>query len=187
MTKGELSKIALTKIKDGKSRQETLEEMHTETQTSRAELAKILKYLPPLKTRERYKVLNAVLLFLLLLTALFKILTGIPIVLDNGIWWLPVLFFLPILNIILIYGVAKFKGKYYKPVAILTILGFLRSLKGIDAMDMYLLIDLLIAGFMVFLGFFLKSKFAGDYETTREYYINDMGENRGRDVISFRD
>ncbi|MCG8699236.1 MAG: hypothetical protein MI922_14370 [Bacteroidales bacterium] len=187
MTKKELKKIALAKIQEGKTRQETLDEMQSETQSTRVDIAKILKFIPPLKTREKYQIFNSVLLFVLILTAGFKILAGIPIIIENGIKWLPILFILPMLNLVLAYGVAKFMGEYYRLIAILTILSLLRSLGGIDLTDIYSLMDLIIAGLLIFLSFFLKAKFATDYESKREYYTNDLGENRGRDIISFND
>lgn len=189
MTKKEIKKIAIKKINEGKTRQDVLTEIREETQAPIADIAGVLKFIPSKQTKEKYKVANSILLGILTLTILSKLIMGIPIVMENGIKWLPVLFLVPLINVLLAYAVATYKGEIYRWVAIFTILSLLRSTPKLfdGEMDLLKLIDLTVAGLLIFLGFYLKGKFAGDYETKREYYINDLGERRGKDVIYFND
>ena len=47
--------------------------------------------------------------------------------------------------------------------------------------------DFAFASSLIFLGFYLNSKLCPGFESKREYYTNEYGENRGRDIIYFRD
>jgi hypothetical protein len=187
MTKKELRKIAIKKLDEGKTRQQVLTEIREETQAPAVDIARILTFTPSKRTKKKYKLVNSILLGILILTIILKFTMGIPIVLENGIKWLPILFLLPLINILLAYKVATYQGNIYKWIAILTIVSLLRSAPKLfnEEFDFLKLVDLTIAGLIIFLGFYLKGKFAADYEIKREYYINDLGERRGRDVILF--
>lgn len=189
MTKKEIRKIASTKLNEGKKRQQVLTEMAEETDVPVADIARILRYMPSRRTKKKYKLVNSLLLTILMLTVILKFIVGIPIVIQNGIQWLPVLLLIPLINIILCYEVATYKGYIYKWVAIYPVLPLLKLLPTLftNGVDFFKTIDLVIVGLLIFLGLYLNKKFAADYKTKREYYINDLGQRRGRDVIFFND
>lgn len=189
MTKKELKRIAVKKIGEGKSRQESLIEIKEETKETYADIANVLKNTPPNRTKQKYKILNILLLSVLILTIISKLVIGLPIVIEHGIKWFPALLLVPMINILLAYGVATYNGAIYRWVAIFAILTLLRSTPKYFNGDLDILksIDLVVIGLLVFLGFYLKNKFSTDYETKREYYTNDTGEKRGRDIIYFKD
>ncbi|NMM50897.1 hypothetical protein [Marinigracilibium pacificum] len=187
MKKRELKNLALIKIQEGKSRQETLESIKNQTQLPAKDIANILKYIPPLNTRDKHKTLNYILLFILLMTALFKMFAGIPLVLQNGLKWFPILLLLPTINLIMAYGVLKFKGEFYRLIMVLTALSVVRSLGKINLSDIYDIMDLLIAGIVIGLSYFLNKKFTAEVKSERENYIDENGENSSRMTIKFKD
>lgn len=189
MTKKEIRKIATRKLNEGKKRQQVLTEMTEETQAPVADIAGVLRYTPSRRTKKKYKLVNSLLLTILIVTVILKLAIGIPIVLKNGIQWLPVLLLIPLVNIILSYGVATYKGHIYKWIAIYSAISLLKSLPAFftDGLNFLETIDLVIIGLLIFLGLYLNRKFAAGYKIKREYYINDLGQRRGRDVIFFND
>lgn len=189
MTKRQIRKEAKQHILSGKTKQETFDHLKGIGKLPIEDLAKIIKSIPTLQAREEYKILNIILISLLALTVLAKMLTGIPIVIENGLKWLPILFIIPIVNIILLIGVATYWGESHKWVAILTILGLLRTLGSMlgQPFDPLILVDLSIAAGLIGLGFYLHSKLYTAYKIVKEPYQNSRGENRLRNVIRFED
>jgi len=189
MTEKELKKLAEQKIKEGKSRQDVYVELKEESNYKSEEIAKIVRFIPTLENRHKYKTAQTVLIIALGITILFKMLGGLSIVMVKGINWLPIIFLMPIINIVLTYGVVTYKGKYYRLVGIVTILGLLRSLQDINGLNFNLLtlIDLGVAGVLIGLGFYLNSKMASEYQTVKEKYTNKQGKDRLRDKIIFVD
>jgi hypothetical protein len=84
MTNKEIRKLAEEKISQGKTRQQTFDEIKEETKQSSEKVAKIIRFIPTLDSRERYKIANTILGIILLLTVFLKILAGIPIILQFG-------------------------------------------------------------------------------------------------------
>jgi predicted RNase H-like HicB family nuclease len=187
MTKKEARKAAKQSILDGKTKQETFETLKETSKLPTEDLAKIIQSIPSLNARQKYKTLNVVLIVLLSLTVLFKMLSGIPIVIQNGIKWFPILFILPIINVLLLWGVATFSAGSHRFVAIFTILGLLRSLGDLigKPFEPLMLIDLAIAAGLIGLGFYLNSKLCPDFLTVKERYQNNQGQDRMRNVIKF--
>lgn len=189
MTKRQLRKAAKKSILEGKSKQETFENLKISSKISNEELAKIIQITPSLEAREKFKTLNGILIGTLLITVLFKMLAGIPIVIENGIKWIPVLFLLPIINILLLIGVATYSPNAHKLVGIFTIIGLFRGMGNIigNDLDGFIIFDLIIAAAMIGLGFYLNSKLTPEFSKSKELYQNDQGEDRMRYVIKFKD
>tara|TARA_B110000211_G_C13846582_1_gene450301 strand:+ start:68 stop:640 length:573 start_codon:yes stop_codon:yes gene_type:complete len=190
MTKKEIRKAAEEKIKSGKTRQESFTEIKAEATKMKAEdIAKIIRYIPTLDSRNKYKTPHTILLILLGISILFKMIAGLPIVLEKGINWLPIIFLLPIINIVLTYGVATYKGQFYKYIGIFTAISLVNGLKeiiGVD-FDSLLLIDFSLAGGLIGLGFYLNSKMTSDFKTVKEKYTNQKGQARLRNILRFED
>jgi hypothetical protein len=188
-TKKEVRKFAKQSILEGKTKQDTFETLKVSSKMQTEELAKIIQAIPSIQARQKHKALNMILIGLLSLTVLLKMMAGIPIIIDNGIKWFPVLFILPIINILLLIGVVTYSQNSHKWVAIFTILGLLRSLSDIlgQPFEPLILIDLTIAAGLIGLGFYLNAKLCPNYSTTKERYQNNQGQERLRNVIKFND
>ena len=127
MTKKAIQTQAKQKIKEGKSHQETFNELKLESKLDTKELAGIIRYIPTLKNRQKYRRPQTVLIAILCLTILFKLLPGFSIVVEKGWNFLPLLLIFPIINIILTYGIINYKGQYYRTIIIFSILSFLKN------------------------------------------------------------
>ena len=189
MTKKEVTKSAKQSILEGKTKQETFESLKTSSKLSAEELAKIIQPIPSLQARQKYKTLQMILIGLLLLTILIKMTAGIPIVIQNGIRWLPVLFVFPIINILLLIGVANYMQSSHKFVAIFTLLSLVRSTNEFlgQPLDIFMIIDLILIAGLIGLGFYLNAKLCPDYSIKKERYQNNQGQDRLRNVIQFND
>ena len=193
MTKKETRKAAKQSILDGKTKQETFEILKETSKLSTEDVAKIIQSIPSLSARQKYKTQNTILIVFLSLTILLKMLLGIPFIMQNGIKWLPMIFILPIINVLLLWGVATYSTGIHKLVAIFTIIGLLRSLPDMIGVPFEPLtfiaffIDIAIAAGLIGLGFYLNSKLFSNYLTVKERYQNSQGQDRLRNVIKFED
>ncbi len=189
MKKREIRKLAEQKIKEGKTRQQTYEEIKKDSKEKSEVIAKIVRFIPTLENREKYKIPHTILIMVCLLTIIFKMLAGIPIVIERGINWLPIIFLFPIINIIFTYGLITYKGQYYRLVAIFTIIGLLRSLQYIfgSPFEPLIVLELAIALTLTGLGFFLNKRMVSEHELVKEKHTNNEGQLRLRNKIKFID
>ena len=189
MTKREVRKLVQLKIKEGKTQQQTFDEILELSDMPAEEIANIVKVIPTLESRQKNKIFNVILIVLLSLTVLSKIISGIPIVLQNGLKWIPILFLLPIINVLLLWGVATYKANFHRFVAIFTILGILNSLSKIIGVpfNYLLLIDFSIYAVLIILGFYSQSKLTPGYDKMKERYISNEGDTLIRDKFVFDD
>ena len=189
MTKRELRKKAQDKIVEGKSRQQVFEEMKAEHATRIAEIVKIVRFMPSLATREKYKTYHILLLTFLGISIALKIVAVLPMIIEHGINWLPVLLLLPVINLLLIIMVASYNGQAYKLVAILSFIGVVRSLGelGKVAFDPWMLVGFGLAGALIGLGFFMHSKMVSEYQLVSESYTTAEGKEGVRKVYKFPD
>jgi len=189
MTKREVRKLVQLKIKEGKTQQQTFDEILELSDMPAEEIANIVKVIPTLASRQKNKIFNVILIVLLSLTVLSKIISGIPIVLQNGLKWIPILFLLPIINVLLLWGVATYKANFHRFVAIFTILGILNSLSKIIGVpfNYLLLIDFSIYAVLIILGFYCQSKLTPGYDKMKERYLSNEGDTLIRDKFVFDD
>ena len=189
MTKKAVKKEVKRLILEGKTKQEAYDELKGISKMKAEDLAKIVQSVPSLNARDKYRSLNIVLIGLLSLTVALKMLSGLPIVIEKGIAWFPVLLFLPLINIILLIGVSTYNQSSYKFVAILAILGLFRLLRDLlsSSFDTFIIIDVVFAAGLIGLGFYLGSKLFPNYTTVKERYQNSQGQDRMRNVIKFED
>lgn len=188
MTKRNARKAAKQSILDGNSKQETFDTLKETSKISTEDLAKIVQSIPSMNARKKYKTSNMVLIILLSITILIKVLAGIPLVLQLGFKWFPLLFILPIINILLLVGIATYAAGIHKLVAILTILGVIRTIQTIEGQfEPVMLIDFALAAALIGLGFYLNSVLCPKYWSVKEVYQNEEGQNRMKHVIKFED
>ena len=189
MTNKETRKLARQKINEGKSHQETFEELLQETKKPAEGIAKIVRFIPTLENRRKYKTVQTILIIVLALTILIKMAAGLSIVMEKGIHWSPIIFLLPIINIALLYGVATYQGQYYRLVVILSIFSLINGLLNTagEAFDPLILIDLGIAGVLIGLGIYLNAKMVSKCQTIKEKYLDQEGEPQLRKRIEMLD
>lgn len=189
MTKKEVRKLAQQKIKEGKTQQQTFEEIKEESDRPAEEIAIIVKGIPTLAKRQKYKSLNSVLIGLLVLTIALKMNSGIPIVVEKGIKWFPIIFILPLINVFMLWGVSTFRASFHRFAAVLTMISVIRNLKHFlgESFEPMLILDLMIYGGIIFLGFYLQGKLTPGYATVKERYTNSEGQARLRNQIIFND
>jgi hypothetical protein len=183
----EAVKIARKQIAEGKTRQETFDTLMASNNLPSVEFATIIQAIPSVQARNKYKTANAILTTFLILTIVFKLITGIFFVMENGLMTLPVLLLLPLLNIYLLWGVLNYRPGTHRVVGILAIIGILRSLQHVigQPFDPLLLLDFSIAAGLIVLGFYLHNKLHPVYRTVRESYQNSEGHELVRNAIKF--
>lgn len=189
MKKSELRKIAKQNIQEGKSKQETYEILRDASTLPAEELAKIVQSFPSAEAKNKYKALNITLMILLGITATGKVLAGLPLVLQHGVSWTPVLFLFPLINIALLIAVGMYSSGAHKAVGILSAFGLLRYFNNVrfDSFDVYMGIELGFIITLIALGFYLNSVLCPSYKKIGETYLNQQGQKRMRYNISFPD
>lgn len=192
MTKKEIRKTATAKINEGKTHQQVFDELRESSRLPGERIAKVIRYIPTSDSKQKYKVPNVVLGTILIITALLKIISSIPIIIDMEYdpYLLVILILLvPSINIILAVGVLQFKSNYYRLVVILTILGILRSVKYLKDIQFNtaLLVDFGFIVILIGLGSYLGSKLIVDYKVKSVRYISDDGRQKIRQDILFLD
>ena len=194
MTKKSVKKIANQSILIGKSKQETFEELRETCSLSEKELAKIIQKIPSVEAKKKYKILHLTLKIILILTILLKMRMGILLIIDEEIQSIHqiilILLILPLINILLLIGVAKYRPSSFKLVAIFMIIGlyqYMRSGIVFEEEGALIFIDLAIHVVLFVLGLHLYSKFFPKYLTVKEIHQDSQGEVEYRNVIKFED
>ena len=189
MTKKEIRKVANQSILNGKTKQEIFEALKETSYRTPEDLAKIIRTVPSLQARKKYKALNITLIVIFSLTILFLALAGISSIISNEIMRLSVVFIWLIVYIALLIGVTRYKSGSYWWIALCTILGLIRFL-GImltGSFDPLSLIDFAIHIGVIWIGLYLHSKLFPAYLTVKERYKDSQGQSRIRNVIKFED
>ena len=189
MTKKGVRKLAKKMIEDGRSHQETFNEIKDLCDFSVEEIAKIMKLIPSKSKKEKNKVANTVLFIVLCFTIVQKIFFGLSLIEDLEGFAILIILLFPLLNVYFAYNVAVFNTPIYRMIAFFTIISIIQSLKNISGitMDIFALIDIVIAIALIFLGFYLNTKMTVLYEVSNEKYENQNGESRLRKVITFEE
>lgn len=190
MKKKEIKQKGWQRIdQEGKSRQETFEELCEESDRSAEDIGKILRYIIPHETRKKYKVPHAVLMFVLLLTILVKLFMGLAIVAQHGASYTPVLFIIPLVNVFFLIAVLKYWGWAYNGVAIFGVISLSQNLGDIidDPSDPFRLIGLVVVLALIGLGFYLHFKMTPEPEEVKEEYVDKKGKKKLRNKLQFMD
>ncbi len=194
MTKKEVKEIANQTILSGKSKQETFEELKGTCNLSEKDLAKIIQKIPSIEAKKKYRILYVILEIILLLTILFKMRIGIHLIIEEGIQNVfqitLILFLLPIINILLLIGVARYKRNSFKWIAIFMMIGlsqYIRSDIILEEEGVLIFIDLAIHIVLFVLALYLYSKFFPKYLTVNEIHQDTQGQVEYKNVIKFED
>ena len=115
------------------------------------------------ENKNKYKVYNHILLGLLGLAILLRILLVFSLTIQTGqLWTLLLVFIVPLFAAYFAYEIAHYNGPIYRFCGIMTIAGFLQTVgKSEGGTD--ILINLVFAGAIAGLSFYLDSKMFPDY------------------------
>src|SRR5690606_14382347 len=93
----------------------------------------------------------------------------------------------PFIYIIILYGVIKYRGFYFKFAAVFLMVGNLKPLLQLftEGYKPMLVIDLIFAAVVVALCIYLSKKMFPDFKAIKEKYTNSNGQNRLKLKIIF--
>jgi hypothetical protein len=180
------AKILKSKIRERISSGSTKQEIYNDLileYSNRKQIAEILDDFVAKKTSEKYKGLNTMLLASLSIIA-FIDLAGLNIIAI-------------VIDAFLIYQVYNFNVKYYTWIAVrgffsIIVVGLILIFnKSLDFNNFNVIVVLIITFLLIAiafgLGFYLSNRLSPDYKETKEFYVNEDGENRLRYVHEFVD
>ena len=185
MNKSEILRLGQSKIDEGKTRQVTFEELKHETSIPVKELVEIVRLLPPHKTKEKYNTLTYILIALLSTIVIIRI--GRTVILELD--WRTMSVIISVINMILIFALTRRNVNSLRIVALVSGISLFAGFPGVfkPPIDYSNLILFIVTAITIGLGYFTFKKLAPSYSTKREFYTNDLGQQRGRDVIYFED
>jgi hypothetical protein len=115
------------------------------------------------ENKKKYKKYNNLLLGLLGLSILFKLLIVFSLTIQTGkLWTLFLVLIVPLFTGYFMYEIARYNGPIYRFCGILTIAGFMQTIGNAEN-GMDILINLIFAGAVAVLSFYLDSKMFPDY------------------------
>lgn len=164
ISKNELLELIDEQLKSGKSKKEIFRAL-TSQYGDQDRMAKLVALFPTEEDRKKYEILNSVLVYILLGLGLMKIVLVLSSTEQfTGLSYL-FLLLLPALNILFAMEVKKMRASIYRILAVLTAMGFLRSLQHVQP-DAYFLIDVFFVIVIIGLSLFLASKMFPNYGFT---------------------
>lgn len=185
MNKSEILRLGQSKIDAGKTRQITFEELQEETQIPIKDLVEIVRALPPSKTMKKFKPLIYILIGLLSTIVIIR--TGRTIILELD--WLTMSTIVSGLNLVLVIALMRGNTDSLKIAALVSALTLFGGFPGVfkTPIDYSNLLLFIVTAITIGLSYFIFKKLVTSYSTKREFYTNDLGQQRGRDVIYFED
>ena len=162
INKKEVNKTIKEKIDQGIPRIEILDEL-SELYFDKKTLSKLIASTPNPKRLKQYKLPNNILLGLLIITIISKILIGFSLFSQISIALTPFAIFLPIINILFAFEVARFKGYIYNILGIISIASILNMLGEISDHGIYGTIDIIIGLLIAGLAFYIGNKMFPNY------------------------
>lgn len=190
ITRKQIAKLARVKINEGKSRQQTFDELKDELDAADLLIARVVRQIPSLKSRDKFRALNMTLGIVLLFSVAIKLLGAIGLfVLEESETFAVGLALFTIVDILLAVGVFRFRGAVYNLVAILSIVGVVRSLKYIlsGPIDAFTIGAYTLEGLIIFLGFYLGVKLVSKHKTVTVEVKSASGQMISAEKIQFRD
>jgi len=156
-SKKELNKLAIQLIEQGKTKQETFEELSSQYYESDT-IARIIGSIPTLEIKQKFKTVNNILFLLLIVSAILKVVSVLPLILDTVTGGIAVMLFVPLINIFFAIQVKKMRGEIYLALGILATAGILKTLQSLIEVGPIALIDTAIVTAICILAFYIKSK-----------------------------
>lgn len=156
-SKKELKKLAIQLIESGKTKQETFEELSSQYYESDT-IARIIGSIPSVEIKQKFNTINNILFILLIVSAILKVLTALPLLIDTITGGIIVMLIVPLINIFFAFHVKKMRGEIYLALGFLAAASTLKTLENILELGPTALIDTSIAATICILAFYIKSK-----------------------------
>ena len=118
MTDKKIRKAAKRSILNGKTKQETFEELKGKSYKSAKKAANIIQTIPSLQARRKYKIEYITLIVFLSATILIIMKAVIPFIIEKGVWLLMIFLLPPLIN--LLVGVITYNPNSYIWVTLLS-------------------------------------------------------------------
>jgi hypothetical protein len=163
---------------NGKSDQEIYNELSQQYYDKKS-VALLITGTVTTENKKKYKVYNSILLGLLGLAILLRILLVFSLTIQTGqLWTLLLVFIVPLFAAYFAYEIARYNAPIYRFCGIMTIVGFMQTIgKSEGGND--ILINLVFAGAIAGLSFYLDSKMFPDFspknlkkDSNGEYILN---------------
>ena len=189
MTKKEIRTAAKAMIMAGSSRQQVYEALQAQSTMPVEKLATLVRYIPTLEARQKYHTAWVALIVLLLMGIVGKLFMAALLIRDSGSSMWPTLLLFPLINVALAIGVIQYRGEAFRFVAVLSILGVLRSVgrEAAGGFGWEFLVDLLFACALIALGLYLNSRMVSEPKEVKEGYTNAQGQERLRNKLVFEE
>ena len=158
MIADKIRNLAENKLREGKTMQQIFQELKKELKTKSKNIAKALQYVPTLQKRKDHKVAHIILLVFLIIGVLLRMVVLVRSFPEVS----SIMFISPLLQILLAYGVFTYRAQFYR------VMGVLGAISLLFAFLTFILFDIITAGLITFLGFYLYSNMISRYETKGE-------------------
>lgn len=184
MAKQRPDKYAEQEVLNGKSHQEIYNHIVSTSQFKIHDVAELVRKIPTLTKRKKYNSLNAILLGIIAMSILDRILVAYKQISGESQDRVSFLFLLPVISIILFYGIAKYKRNVHLWAGFIMAFGtFSSAVRLISHIDVFSILGLLISLTGTTIAFYLSVKLASDYRFDRELQKNNPSQREG--LITF--
>tara|TARA_B100000767_G_C19509362_1_gene427672 strand:- start:74 stop:625 length:552 start_codon:yes stop_codon:yes gene_type:complete len=153
----ELNKLANQLINSGKSKKDVFNELSEQYYESDT-IAKIIGSIANQETKKKFKAINNTLFFLLILSAILKVASVMPLLTDTISGGIIVMLLVPLINIFFAIQVKKMRGEIYLALGLLAAAGIFKSLQSVFEVGAIALIDTLIITGICIITFYIKAK-----------------------------
>ncbi len=189
MTKREVKKLAKQKISEGKSQQETYDEIVEMTKLNRQKVAQIVKMIPTIKSKAESKLLNSILVVLLVLKSIMQLVLGFIIVAAYDSEFAPVVFILSIPSLLLMIGVATYFTDAHRITGILAFGAFLFSIltMGNGGFDILVFLDIVLLGSIFIISLYLQAVLVPGYKVVKEDYTDEESKSTHLFKVEFKE
>lgn len=180
-----LKELAVSKISMGNSRQEVFEELKTIGGAPAKEIADLMRGIPPKATVAKIRPLVYCMCGLLLSIAFIRI--GRTMVFHFS--WITISMIVSLVNLMLAIWVLSIGALAFKLTLGVSLFSLLNGFPGVflfplDYSNVVLFIATLAS---IFLSYYILRRLSPKLKRKRELYNNELGQQRGRDVIYFED
>jgi hypothetical protein len=166
MGKKDIRKAVEAKIELGYSRQHAFDEMRLERpEPGVKRLADIVRYVPSLAARQRYRVEQGALLAAIAASALVQFIHSPSIYGVQAVDAKAILYAIPLASIAMGVGIHRYHAKLYKWLGFLSVYGIFRRMgvMRFEEMDAWMIAHYALAAAIAGLAFFLHGKLASNY------------------------
>jgi hypothetical protein len=162
ISKKETLQLITERIEKGESKNEIYNVLSSEYYDSEL-IAKLTAIFPDKELKEQFIGINKVLFYLLIVTAILKVLSVFPLLIEKPAIGFFVMLIVPILNIWFASEVKKTRGHIYRILGLLAIAGIFNSLGQIQEIGIWVLFDIILLAIISGISFYIGKKMFPNY------------------------